>query len=114
MAAVGDLKDWPGDAPAPESSNLPKDGSSWQTEPRGDNPFAQITDAVVRIVETPKPPRAWYIAFAISVTWLCCFLGSVAYLVWNGIGVWGNMNPVGWGWDIVAPTGRRILQAGCG
>ena len=25
----------------------------------------------------------------------------IAYLVWNGIGVWGNNNPVGWGWPIV-------------
>jgi len=25
----------------------------------------------------------------------------IAYLVWNGVGVWGNNNPVGWGWPIV-------------
>jgi Ni/Fe-hydrogenase subunit HybB-like protein len=101
MAAVGDLKEWQGDPPSHESSSEVTDARAWQTEPLGDNPFAQITDAVVRIVETPKPPRAWYIAFAISLTWLGCFLASVSYLVWNGIGVWGNMNPVGWGWDIV-------------
>jgi Ni/Fe-hydrogenase subunit HybB-like protein len=32
------------------------------------------------------------------------FLGilglSVGYLVWNGIGSWGNNSPVGWAWDI--------------
>jgi Ni/Fe-hydrogenase subunit HybB-like protein len=101
MAAVGELKDWQGDPPAHEGAPEPKDASIWQTEPKGDNPFAQITDAVVRIVETPKPPRAWYIALAISLTWLGLFGMSVGVLVWNGIGVWGNMNPVGWGWDIV-------------
>jgi len=25
----------------------------------------------------------------------------IGYLVWNGVGVWGNNNPVGWGWPIV-------------
>jgi Ni/Fe-hydrogenase subunit HybB-like protein len=101
MAAVGELKNWQGDAPVHEGASEPKDASIWQTDPKGDNPFAQITDAVVRIVETPKPPRAWYIALAISLTWLGLFGMSVGVLVWNGIGVWGNMNPVGWGWDIV-------------
>jgi molybdopterin-containing oxidoreductase family membrane subunit len=101
MAAVGDLKPWQGDAPPHERASEPKDARIWQTDPLGDNPFAQITDVVVRIVETPKPPRAWYIALAISLTWLGIFGVSVGVLVWNGIGVWGNMNPVGWGWDIV-------------
>jgi Ni/Fe-hydrogenase subunit HybB-like protein len=101
MAAVGELKDWQAETPDREGASEPKDARIWQREPRGDNPFAQITDAVVRIVETPKPPRAWYIALAISLTWLGLFGMSVSVLVWNGIGVWGNMNPVGWGWDIV-------------
>jgi Ni/Fe-hydrogenase subunit HybB-like protein len=102
MAAVGDLKEWQGgDAPSHERPAEPKDASVWQTEPKGDNPFAQITDVVIRIVETPKPPRAWYIAMAISLTWLGIFGMSVGLLVWNGIGIWGNMNPVGWAWDIV-------------
>jgi Ni/Fe-hydrogenase subunit HybB-like protein len=102
MAAVGDLKEWQGgDTPSHERPAEPKDASVWQTEPVGDNPFAQITDVVVRIVETPKPPRAWYIAMAISLTWLGIFGLSVGLLVWNGIGIWGNMNPIGWAWDIV-------------
>ncbi|MBD3166422.1 hydrogenase [bacterium] len=28
-------------------------------------------------------------------------LAVVGYLIWNGIGVWGVNNPVGWGWAIV-------------
>ncbi len=101
MAAVGELKEWRGDAPAEESVKTPKSYESWQKEPAGDNPFAHITDVVIRIVETPKPPRAWYIALAISVSWIAIFGVSVSRLVWEGIGIWGNMNPVGWGWDIV-------------
>ena len=40
-------------------------------------------------------------AIAVSSTLLCILLIMIAYLVWNGIGVWGNNNPVGWGWPIV-------------
>ena len=29
------------------------------------------------------------------------FLGSLGYVIWNGIGVWGNMMPVAWGFPIV-------------
>jgi len=29
------------------------------------------------------------------------FGGSIGYMVWNGIGVWGNMLPVAWGFPIV-------------
>jgi Ni/Fe-hydrogenase subunit HybB-like protein len=100
MAAVGDLQEWQGDAGA-DAPATPKDHTVWQTESQGDNPFAKITDTVIRIVETPKPPRGWYIALTISLCWVACFLVAVSHLVWNGIGIWGNNNPVGWAWDIV-------------
>ena len=101
MAAVGDLQEWQGDAGVGDAPATPKDYTAWQTESRGDNPFAKITETVIRIVETPKPPRAWYIALTISLCWVGCFLVAVSHLVWNGIGIWGNNNPVGWAWDIV-------------
>jgi len=69
--------------------------------PVGDNMFAQITDNVSRIAEAPRPPRAWYIAFAAALGLLSLFLISVSWVVWNGIGSWGNMMPVAWGFPIV-------------
>ena len=78
MAAVGDLQEWPGDAAAGDVPAAPKDYSAWQKESPGDNPFAKITDTVIRIVETPKPPRAWYVALSISLCWVGCFLMSVS------------------------------------
>jgi molybdopterin-containing oxidoreductase family membrane subunit len=101
MAAVGDLQEWQGDAGSADAPAAPKDYTVWQTESPRDNAFAKITDTVIRIVETPKPPRAWYIALTISLCWVACFLVAVSHLVWNGIGIWGNNNPVGWAWDIV-------------
>src|SRR5688572_32422078 len=71
------------------------------TPPAGENAFAQITDNVSRIALADRPPRAWYIAFACALGLLTCFLGSVSWLVWTGIGVWGNQMPVAWAFDIV-------------
>lgn len=67
----------------------------------GNKDFHDITEAVCSVVEKPKPPRAWYIAFAISAA-LSGMLGVlVAYLIGVGIGVWGVMVPVAWGFAIV-------------
>ncbi len=71
------------------------------TPPAGDNVFARITDNVARIAEAERPPRAWYIAFAGALGLLSLFLISVAWLFWTGIGVYGNMMPVAWGFPIV-------------
>jgi molybdopterin-containing oxidoreductase family membrane subunit len=59
-----------------------------------------ITEAVSRPVEW-KPPRGWYIAFGLSVTALGIFGISIAWLFWEGVGIWGNNIPVGWGFPIV-------------
>src|ERR1700748_3339902 len=68
---------------------------------KGDNMFARITDNVARIAETPTPPRAWYIAFGVAQLLRVMFMGSLGYVIWNGIGAWGNMMPVAWGFPIV-------------
>jgi Ni/Fe-hydrogenase subunit HybB-like protein len=47
-----------------------------------------------------KPPRAWYIFFACSLSLLVLLAVSVGWLIWQGTGVWGLMIPVGWAWDI--------------
>ena len=65
----------------------------------GDRTYAQITDDVARIVEG-KPPRAWYIAFGVSSLFTLIFGACLGWLVYKGIGVWGNNQPVGWAWDI--------------
>ncbi len=77
------------------------DFNPFQAPPKGDNTFAKITDNVTRIMEAPKPPRAWYIAFGIALTMLTGFLGSLGWVAWTGIGVWGNMMPVAWAFPIV-------------
>ena len=59
-----------------------------------------ITEKVCRIVEAEKPPKAWYVAFGISLS-LTGILGlMLAYLFATGVGVWGLNRPVSWGFDI--------------
>jgi Ni/Fe-hydrogenase subunit HybB-like protein len=67
----------------------------------GDNAFAQVTHNVSRIMEAPRPPLAWYVAFAFALSLLGVFGLSLGFVVWEGIGAWGHIHPVAWGFPIV-------------
>jgi molybdopterin-containing oxidoreductase family membrane subunit len=67
----------------------------------GDLDNAALTERVCRIVERPRPPAAWYVAFAVSSSLTILLFGLIGYLVFTGVGVWGNNAPVFWGWPIV-------------
>ena len=62
--------------------------------------FHDITETVARPVEW-KPPLGWWIVFGISASMLGLFLVSIAWLFWEGVGVWGNNVPVAWGFPII-------------
>ncbi len=66
----------------------------------GNASFKDISDVVCAPIET-KTPKWWHIGFLFSVSLLMLMLSSIAYLVWDGIGVWGLNQPVGWGFAIV-------------
>ena len=67
----------------------------------GGNDFASVTEKVCGIVERPKPPRWWYAALAVSSALTAVLVAMLAYLFLVGIGVWGVMIPVAWGFAIV-------------
>jgi Ni/Fe-hydrogenase subunit HybB-like protein len=48
-----------------------------------------------------KPPRAWFIAFALTSITMLVGLGFIGYTVATGIGVWGNNIPVAWAFGII-------------
>lgn len=50
----------------------------------GANELQKITENVSRVAETKKPPKGWYIAFAIALSMLGLFGLSVGYLFWEG------------------------------
>ncbi|HSL82661.1 MAG TPA: hypothetical protein VLF66_07780, partial [Thermoanaerobaculia bacterium] len=66
----------------------------------GDPGFHGVTEAVSRPVEW-KPPVGWYVALGISSAMLGVFGVAIAWLMWEGVGIWGNQVPVAWGWPIV-------------
>lgn len=61
--------------------------------------YAELTDTVAAPIENPN--KVWWIFFMVSLSILGVFGISVAYLIWEGVGIWGNNVPVGWGWPIV-------------
>ncbi|CAN5473793.1 polysulfide reductase NrfD [soil metagenome] len=61
--------------------------------------FHEVSDVVCGVTEK-KAPRNWWIAFFIALTALSAFGLAVGYLLFQGIGVWGNNSPVFWAWDI--------------
>jgi Ni/Fe-hydrogenase subunit HybB-like protein len=63
--------------------------------------FREVTENVCAVHERPKPPRAWYIALAISMGMLGLFVVSIVYLIATGIGIYGNNNSAAWAFPIV-------------
>ncbi len=58
-----------------------------------------VTESVARVTENPAP-KGWWMLFAVALSFLGIFGLAIGYLFWRGVGVWGNNNPVYWGWDI--------------
>jgi Ni/Fe-hydrogenase subunit HybB-like protein len=65
----------------------------------GNPDFHDITEHICGIVEG-KTPRWWYIAITITGSLAILYFAFLALLFFKGIGVWGNMIPVGWAFDI--------------
>ncbi|MDA1027633.1 MAG: polysulfide reductase NrfD [Bacteroidetes bacterium] len=67
---------------------------------KGNLTFHDITEIVSSHTEK-KTPLQWYGAFGLALSGLMLMIVMIAYLFWNGTGVWGLNNPVGWGFAIV-------------
>src|SRR5262249_34788917 len=57
--------------------------------------YHAITEAVCRPVEW-QTPRVWYAYMAVTLAGLALLGIAVGYLFWEGVGIWGNNNPVSW------------------
>ena len=70
---------------------------------KGNQTFSTITQRICKIVEieVKKTPKAWFVAFGFCSTLAMGLNGLIAYLLWEGTGIWGLRIPVGWGWAIV-------------
>lgn len=66
----------------------------------GEQTFKSITETVSGVIEK-KTPKVWYLALGAALSLLSVLAGSIGYLIWEGVGIWGLNNPVGWGWAII-------------
>jgi Ni/Fe-hydrogenase subunit HybB-like protein len=62
--------------------------------------FSTVTDKISSIVLTRRTPLWWYAGFGFVFMLAGLLLVSLTYLVFEGIGIWGNNVPVGWAFDI--------------
>ena len=70
---------------------------------RGDHDFHYVTETVLTNNELPllQTQKAWLFGLLLAASVLSMLGGSIGFLIWEGTGIWGNNNPVGWGWPIV-------------
>lgn len=64
-------------------------------------PSAQSIDDVISKPLDTKPGNLWKVLITITSLMLLVGAGALGWTFYKGIGVWGNNNPVGWGFDIV-------------
>ncbi|MFY9530626.1 MAG: NrfD/PsrC family molybdoenzyme membrane anchor subunit [Candidatus Acidiferrales bacterium] len=63
--------------------------------------FATVTDKIAAIVLGQRKRTGWLIGFSISFLLLMLLMVAVSYLLAVGVGIWGIMIPVAWGFAIV-------------
>jgi molybdopterin-containing oxidoreductase family membrane subunit len=66
---------------------------------RGNLSFHDVTELVASHTEK-RTPVQWLLSFSVALLGLGLLGLGLAYLVWNGTGVWGLNIPVGWAFDI--------------
>jgi Ni/Fe-hydrogenase subunit HybB-like protein len=82
--------------------NLPEVPAELQRIPlvANNRSIGWISDRICSINEG-KLPLWWWAAFIPSVLALGMLGVMLGYQITTGVGVWGNMHPVMWGWDII-------------
>jgi Ni/Fe-hydrogenase subunit HybB-like protein len=84
------------DTPAPHSS--------YQTPHPVIEPghsYDSITEKISAIVLTRRHPIGWFVTVLIGFLLVNGLGLSIGYLLFKGIGIWGNNVPVGWAFDII-------------
>ncbi len=61
---------------------------------------AGIDQSVLSAMEG-RPPLKWFLALACTSAAMLLGFALIGYSFYTGVGVWGNMDPVFWGWPIV-------------
>jgi Ni/Fe-hydrogenase subunit HybB-like protein len=62
--------------------------------------FGSVTDKISSIVLARKTPIGWWMGFGVAFLLTLLLFVAVTYLVFKGIGIWGNNIPIGWAFEI--------------
>jgi len=63
--------------------------------------FNSVTQKISAVVLTRRPPLFWVIVFATGFFFFLILQVAIGYLFAKGVGIWGVMIPVAWGFAIV-------------
>lgn len=65
--------------------------------------YGQVDDAINDPIELGpfKTPTWWWVGFSMALGLLGIYLATVVYLITTGIGIFGNNQPVAWGFPII-------------
>ena len=66
----------------------------------GNPTFGSLTEKISSLAER-KTTIKWLALLGVAGSFALVLLGSIGYLIFEGIGVWGLNIPVAWGWAIV-------------
>ena len=67
----------------------------------GDHTFATVSDKIGDLTLKKRTPFHWFIGFGIAFMVAQLLAVSVVYLLANGMGIFGNNQPVGWAFPII-------------
>ena len=67
----------------------------------GQTSYTSITDKISSVVFTPHTPIQWFIVVGIGLCLIGLLQIAIAYLLYQGTGIWGLNIPVGWGFAII-------------
>ncbi len=63
--------------------------------------YATVTDQIASIVLTRETPLGWLLLFGAAGFLTMLLLYAVAYLLMQGVGIWGVTIPIAWGFAII-------------
>jgi len=63
--------------------------------------FASVTDKISAIVLTNPVTRRWWVGFGVTFALVMMLNFAIAYLLYEGVGIWGINIPIAWGFAIV-------------
>jgi molybdopterin-containing oxidoreductase family membrane subunit len=63
--------------------------------------YGTVTEKISSIVLSRRTPLLWFIIFGMALLGTGMLFSTISYLLYMGVGIWGNNVPVGWGLDIL-------------